>query len=103
MRICVNVICKKILKLSDYKEFPNDEYCIIYKELANKARRLPRTNNNSYIKMTPELLELCRYNASIELIDFLKANGYDTNISNMSNASNTGIRSNDSIKYKDTI
>ena len=53
--------------------------------------------------MTPELLELCRYNASIELIDFLKANGYDTNISNMSNASNTGIRSNDSIKYKDTI
>ena len=79
-------ICKKILKISGYKKSEKSDYCLIYKELSEYARELPKVNNHSYIKMTPELLQLCEYSASVKLREFLIDNGYniDFNITNNS-------------------
>jgi hypothetical protein len=91
------VICKKILKLSDYTElYDNINYCMIYKELAHKIKGRSSFNNRSYIKMTPRLLKLCKEDSSKELIMFLESNGYDMRY-------NLPVIVDDSIGDKDTI
>ena len=83
-----NTVCKKILKISGYTNVGGNS-CLIYKELAQKARQIPKTNGHSYIQMTPELLELCQRRCSIDLMEFLEDNGYNIDSNSASNVSNT--------------
>lgn len=86
--------------MSDYTELNgNINYCMIYKELAYKARRLSTFHKNSYIKMKPVLLRLCKNDSSKELVAFLQANGYDIQYKQSVNS----LIIDNIIKDKDTI
>lgn len=83
-RINRGKLCKKILKLSNYRVFPDGtDYCKIYKELAELARSVQGLHKTSYISLklvdgsiNTTLLEILEDNASHELVSFLNANGY---------------------------
>ena len=79
-------LCKKILKLSNYTVFPEGtNFCKVYKELAELARNVEWPHKSSYISMklsdgsvNLSLLELVNYNSSLQLISFLRSNGYNS-------------------------
>lgn len=97
-------ICKKILKISNYNvSDENSDFCLIYKELSQRARSLDKVNNHSYIKMTQGLLELCKSNPSKELVKFLLHQRIIFSDLDIDILHNDSENSNIGIKYKDTL
>jgi len=78
-----NLICKSILKASNYKTPSkyNNVYCIIYKELTILVKDLVTKNkiskieNELYLHFDVKVYNKCKSSCSLLLIEFLKYNG----------------------------
>ena len=78
-----NLICKYILKSSNYKTPSkyNNVYCIIYKELTILVtdlvtkNKISKIENELYLHFDVKVYNKCKSSCSLLLIEFLKYNG----------------------------